>query len=51
VRDAVIRGTEEVTQPAFVSLLCICIAFAPMLLLKGVPGNLFRRWPRRWSSR
>jgi multidrug efflux pump subunit AcrB len=41
VRDAVIRGTEEVTQPAFVSLLCICIAFAPMLLLKGVPGNLF----------
>jgi multidrug efflux pump subunit AcrB len=41
VREAVIRGTEEVTQPAFVALLCICIAFAPMLLLKGVPGSLF----------
>jgi CzcA family heavy metal efflux pump len=41
LRDAVIRGTEEVTQPAFVSLLCISIAFAPMLLLTGVPGSLF----------
>jgi multidrug efflux pump subunit AcrB len=41
VREAVIRGTEEVTQPAFVALLCISIAFAPMLLLTGVPGSLF----------
>ncbi|UAK23189.1 efflux RND transporter permease subunit [Sphingomonas nostoxanthinifaciens] len=41
VRDAVIAGTEEITTPAFVSLLCICIAFVPMLLLTGVPGNLF----------
>ena len=41
VRDAVISGTGEVTQPAFVSLLCISIAFAPMLLLTGVPGSLF----------
>jgi multidrug efflux pump subunit AcrB len=41
VRDAVIAGTEEITTPAFVSLLCICIAFVPMLLLTGVAGNLF----------
>ena len=27
--------------PAFVSLLCICIAFVPMFLLPGVSGFLF----------
>jgi CzcA family heavy metal efflux pump len=41
VREAVIVGTEEITTPAFVALLCISIAFVPMLLLTGVPGSLF----------
>ncbi|HZV10846.1 MAG TPA: efflux RND transporter permease subunit, partial [Novosphingobium sp.] len=41
VRAAVITGTEEITTPAFVALLCISIAFVPMLMLTGVPGNLF----------
>ena len=27
--------------PAFVSLLCICIAFVPMFFLPGVSGFLF----------
>ena len=42
VRHAVLRGSEQIIQPATVSLLCICIAFVPMFWLTGVPGSLFR---------
>ena len=41
VRDAILDGAEQIVQPAFVSLLCICIAFVPMFLLPGVAGFLF----------
>ncbi len=32
---------EQIVTPAFVSLLCICIAFVPMFFLPGVSGFLF----------
>ena len=34
-------GAQQIVGPAFVSLLCICIAFVPMFFLPGVPGFLF----------
>lgn len=41
VRDAILDGAAQIVQPAFVSLLCICIAFAPMFFIPGVAGFLF----------
>ena len=41
VRDAILDGAQQIVQPAFVSLLCICIAFVPMFFLPGVAGFLF----------
>src|ERR1700761_4906650 len=41
VYDAVMDGAHQITQPAFVSTLCICIAFVPMFALQGVAGFLF----------
>ena len=41
VRQAILDGAEQIVGPAFVSLLCICIAFVPMLFLPGVAGFLF----------
>ena len=41
VRSAIMDGAEQIVAPAFVSLLCICIVFVPMLLLHGVAGFLF----------
>jgi len=41
VRDAILEGGAQIVTPAFVSLLCICIAFAPMFALSGVAGFLF----------
>ncbi|USI71992.1 efflux RND transporter permease subunit [Sphingomonas morindae] len=41
VRDAILDGARQIVQPAFVSLLCICIAFLPMFFLPGVAGFLF----------
>ena len=41
VRDAILDGAEQIVRPAFVSLLCICIAFVPMFFLPGVAGFLF----------
>lgn len=41
VRQAILDGAEQIVQPAFVSLLCICIAFVPMFFLPGVAGFLF----------
>ncbi len=41
VYDAIMDGARQITQPAFVSLLCICVAFVPMFALKGIAGFLF----------
>ncbi|WBO23278.1 efflux RND transporter permease subunit [Sphingomonas abietis] len=41
VRDAILDGAQQIVGPAFVSLLCICIAFVPMFFLPGVAGFLF----------
>jgi CzcA family heavy metal efflux pump len=41
VRQAILDGAQQIVQPAFVSLLCICIVFVPMFALKGVAGFLF----------
>ncbi|WP_157217805.1 efflux RND transporter permease subunit [Flavisphingomonas formosensis] len=41
VRQAILDGAQQIVGPAFVSLLCICIAFVPMFFLPGVAGFLF----------
>ncbi len=41
VRQAILDGAEQIVGPAFVSLLCICIAFVPMFFLPGIAGFLF----------
>ncbi|MBU3077589.1 efflux RND transporter permease subunit [Sphingomonas quercus] len=41
VRQSILDGAQQIVQPAFVSLLCICIAFVPMFFLPGVAGFLF----------
>ncbi|HEX4272356.1 MAG TPA: efflux RND transporter permease subunit, partial [Rhizomicrobium sp.] len=41
VYDAIMDGARQIVQPAFVSLLCICIVFVPMFTLQGVAGYLF----------
>ncbi|HEY1877593.1 MAG TPA: efflux RND transporter permease subunit [Rhizomicrobium sp.] len=41
VYDAIMDGARQITQPAFVSLLCICVSFVPMFSLQGVAGFLF----------
>ncbi|MFH0022908.1 efflux RND transporter permease subunit [Pseudomonas fluorescens] len=41
VETAIIDGARQIVTPAFVSLLCICIAFVPMFFLDGVSRFLF----------
>ncbi|HEY3950045.1 efflux RND transporter permease subunit [Phenylobacterium sp.] len=41
VRSAILDGAAQIVTPAFVSLLCICIVFVPMLFLTGIAGYLF----------
>ncbi|WP_144110512.1 efflux RND transporter permease subunit [Paraburkholderia sp. BCC1886] len=41
VRHAIMDGAAQIVAPAFVSLLCICIVFVPMLLLDGIARFLF----------
>ncbi|HEY4077101.1 MAG TPA: efflux RND transporter permease subunit [Rhizomicrobium sp.] len=41
VYDAIMDGAHQITQPALVSMLCICVAFVPMFTLQGVAGFLF----------
>ncbi|HEX4160218.1 MAG TPA: efflux RND transporter permease subunit [Rhizomicrobium sp.] len=41
IQAAILDGSEQIVAPAFVSLLCICIAFVPMFFLPGVAGYLF----------
>ena len=47
VYEAILDGARQITQPAFVSLLCICVAFVPMFALPGVAGFLFA--PMAWA--
>lgn len=39
--QAILDGAAEIAVPAFVSTLCICIVFAPMFFLEGIPRYLF----------
>nr|WP_217481117.1 efflux RND transporter permease subunit [Achromobacter piechaudii] len=41
VETAILDGARQIVGPAFVSLLCICIAFVPMFFLEGVSRFLF----------
>jgi CzcA family heavy metal efflux pump len=41
VYKAIMDGAVQITQPAFVSTLCICVSFVPMFALQGVAGFLF----------
>jgi len=41
VETAIMDGAQQIAIPAFVSTICICIAFAPMFLLKDVAHFLF----------
>jgi len=41
VNESIMDGARQIVQPAFVSLLCICIVFVPMFSLPGVSGYLF----------
>lgn len=41
VETAILDGAQQIVTPAFVSLLCICIAFVPMFFLDGVSRFLF----------
>jgi multidrug efflux pump subunit AcrB len=41
VQEAILDGASQIVTPAFVSLLCICIVFVPMLFLSGVSKFLF----------
>lgn len=38
---AVLDGAEQIAAPAFVSTICICIVFVPVLLLTGAAKFLF----------
>ncbi|MDB5739377.1 MAG: cation/multidrug efflux pump, family, partial [Alphaproteobacteria bacterium] len=38
---AIMDGAMQIATPAFVSMLCICVAFVPMFALQGVAGFLF----------
>lgn len=39
--QAILDGAQEIALPAFVSTLCICIVFVPMVYLNGVARYLF----------
>ncbi|WP_349999174.1 efflux RND transporter permease subunit [Stenotrophomonas lacuserhaii] len=41
VETSIIDGARQIVAPAFVSLLCVCIAFVPMFFLDGVSRFLF----------
>src|ERR1700731_1809201 len=38
---AILDGSQEIAVPAFVSTLCICIVFVPVLMLSGAAKYLF----------
>jgi multidrug efflux pump subunit AcrB len=39
--EAILSGAAQISMPALVSTLCICIVFLPMFFLSGVPRYLF----------
>src|SRR5438477_7226286 len=39
--QAIVDGAQQIAVPAFVSTLCICIVFAPIVLLTGAAKSLF----------
>jgi multidrug efflux pump subunit AcrB len=41
LHDAIIEGASQISVPALVSTLCICIVFLPMFFLGGVARFLF----------
>jgi multidrug efflux pump subunit AcrB len=41
LREAILQGAAQISVPALVSTLCICIVFAPMFFLSGVAKFLF----------
>ncbi|MGA9777484.1 MAG: efflux RND transporter permease subunit [Verrucomicrobiia bacterium] len=41
LEEAILKGSQEIVLPAFVSALCICIVFVPMFFLTGVGRYLF----------
>jgi multidrug efflux pump subunit AcrB len=41
IENAILVGASEIAVPTFVSTLCICIVFVPILALPGVAGFLF----------
>src|SRR3954453_3917602 len=41
VEDAILKGAQQITLPALVSTLAICIVFVPMFLLAGIAKFLF----------
>jgi len=41
LHDAIVEGAAQISVPALVSTLCICIVFLPMFFLSGVARYLF----------
>ncbi|HUD57359.1 MAG TPA: efflux RND transporter permease subunit [Terracidiphilus sp.] len=41
LREAIVEGASQISVPALVSTLCICIVFLPMFFLGGVARFLF----------
>ncbi|HZP86142.1 MAG TPA: efflux RND transporter permease subunit [Burkholderiales bacterium] len=41
LREGILDGSKQIVVPAFVSMLCICIVFLPVLLLTGAAKYLF----------
>ncbi|HEY7307063.1 MAG TPA: efflux RND transporter permease subunit [Bryobacteraceae bacterium] len=41
LRNAIVEGAAQISVPALVSTLCICIVFLPMFFLSGVARFLF----------
>ncbi len=41
LREAILEGAAQISVPALVSTLCICIVFMPMFFLAGVARYLF----------
>jgi multidrug efflux pump subunit AcrB len=41
LKEAILQGAAQISVPALVSTLCICIVFLPMFFLNGVPRYLF----------
>ena len=41
MREAILDGAAQVAMPAFVSTLCICIVFVPVVFLTGPAASLF----------